>query len=67
MAYYTQHMLSIRSRTLLANILADVVLLNETNECYREALANTPYFDCLALFRALDRQEKGYICEKDLQ
>jgi hypothetical protein len=29
MAYYQQNMLSIKSRTILANILAEVVLLSE--------------------------------------
>jgi hypothetical protein len=54
MAYYQQDMLSIRSRTLLANILAEVVILNDTIEVYREELADTPFFDSLALFRFLD-------------
>jgi hypothetical protein len=30
MAYYQHHMLSIKSRSLLANILAEVVVINET-------------------------------------
>jgi hypothetical protein len=66
MAYYQQHMLSIKSRNTLAELLAEVLLLNETIESFREALADTPYFDTLALFRFIDNQEKGYICEKDL-
>lgn len=55
MAYYQHDMLSIKSRTLLANILAEVVLLSESLEGYREALADIPFFDCIALFRFLDR------------
>lgn len=65
MAYYQHNMLSIKSRTLLANILAEVVLLSESIESYREALAQIDYFDCIALFRFLDREEKGYLREKD--
>lgn len=61
MAYYQHNMLSIKSRTLLANILAEVVLLSESIEAYREALAQIDYFDCIALFRFLDREEKGYL------
>jgi hypothetical protein len=67
MAYYQQHMLSIKSRNTLAHILAEYTLINETNESYREAIANSPYFDSLALFRLIDHNEKGFICEKDLQ
>lgn len=67
MAYYQHNMLSIKSRTLLANILAEVVLLSESIESYREALAQIDYFDCIALFRFLDREEKGYLREKDFE
>ena len=67
MAYYQQDMLSIKSRTILANILAEVVLLSESIESYREALATISYFDCIALFRFLDREEKGYLREKDFE
>jgi len=67
MAYYQHNMLSIKSRTILANILAEVVLLSEAVEQYREALADIPFFDCIALFRFLDREEKGYLREKDFQ
>jgi hypothetical protein len=56
MAYYQHDMLSIKSRTVLAGILAEVVLLSEAIEEYREALANIAYFDCIALFRFLDRE-----------
>jgi uncharacterized protein YciW len=55
MAYYQQNMLSIKSRTLLASILAEVVLISESVESYREALANLPFFDCIALFRFIDK------------
>lgn len=67
MAYYQQNMLSIKSRTLLANILAEVLLLSDSLEAYREALARVDYFDCIALFRYLDLEEKGYLREKDFQ
>lgn len=67
MAYYQQDMLSIRSRSLLAEVLAEVVLLSESIECYREALASIDFFDCIALFRFLDREEKGYLRERDFQ
>ena len=67
MAYYQQDMLSIKSRSLLAHVLAEVVLLSESIECYREALASIDFFDCIALFRFLDREEKGYLRERDFQ
>ena len=67
MAYYQKNMLSIKSRALLANILAETVLLSSSIEIYRDALANIDYFDCIALFRYLDREEKGYLREKDFQ
>ena len=30
-------------------------------------MAEIDFFDCLALFRYLDREEKGYLREKDFQ
>jgi hypothetical protein len=50
---------------LLANILAELILLTEDVETYRQLLANTPFFDCIELFRVLDKDEKGYLCLKD--
>lgn len=35
MAYFQQNMLSIKSRALLANILAEVVLLSDSIETFR--------------------------------
>jgi hypothetical protein len=67
MAYYQQNMLSIKSRAILANIIAEVVLLSDSIETYREALARIDLFDCIALFRYLDQEEKGYLREKDFQ
>lgn len=66
MAYYQNHRLSIKSASTLANLLVECLLLNETIESFREALAKTPYFDTLGLFRFLDRKEKGFLCEKDI-
>ena len=67
MAYYKANMLSIKARNNLAQLLAEVVLLSETVESYRESLAQVPYFDCIGLFRWLDREEKGYLSERDWQ
>lgn len=66
MAYYQQDRLSIKSCNAIASLLAELVLLNESTESFREALAESPQFDSIGLFRLLDPQEKGYLCEKDL-
>ena len=39
MAYYKKDMLSIRTRSLLADYLADLVLIVDSVESYRTALA----------------------------
>jgi hypothetical protein len=67
MSYYKRDKLSIKSNELLSNIFAELVLLTEDVETYRQLLANTPYFDCIELFRVLDRDEKGYLCLKDFE
>lgn len=60
-------MLSIKARNTLAHLLAEVTLINTTNEAYRQSIASHPHSNPLALFRLLDQQEKGYLCEQDLQ
>lgn len=65
MAYYKKDQLSIRTRTLLADYLADLVLISESIESFRWALAQTEFFNGIQLFRYLDKNEKGYLTPKD--
>ena len=67
MAYFQANMPSIKTARCIAGILAEHVLLSETIEVYRQNLSQIQHFDCIALFRYLDRQEKGYLREKDFQ
>jgi len=67
MAYLHQNTLSIKSRTILSTLLAEVVLLSDSLEIFREALAKIENFDSVALFRYLDDEEKGYLRESDFQ
>lgn len=66
MAYYRKDMLSIKSRSIMAQLFAEIVLLSESLEAYRETLAQIPHFDCISLFRFIDQDQKGFIREKDI-
>ena len=67
MAYYQQDALSISSRSTLAKLIAEMVNRNQAVEECRERLAGLPFFDSLQLFRFLDREQKGFLAEKDFQ
>ncbi len=55
MAYFQRDCLSIASRDLLAQLLGRVLALSDALEPHRAALARLTHFDCIALFRFLDR------------
>lgn len=61
MAYYKRDMLSIRTRNLIADYLADLTLIVDSIEPYRNSLAELQDYDIVSLFRFLDREEKGYL------
>ena len=61
MAYYKRDMLSISTRNLLADYLADIALVVDSVENFRTALAELEGFDGLGLFRFLDRGQKGFL------
>lgn len=65
MAYYRKDQLSIKSRQLLADYLADLILITDSIESFRVALASTPHFSGISLFRYLDRDEKGLLVPSD--
>ena len=67
MAYYKRDMLSIRTRNLLADYLADLTILVDSVEEYRTALAEIEGFDGIGLFRFLDREQKGYLSTSDFE
>ena len=67
MAYYHRDMLSIRTRNLLADYLADLAILVDSVEPYRNALAQIEAFDGISLFRFLDHNQKGYLTINDFQ
>ena len=67
MAYYKRDMLSIRTRNLLSDYLADLVVLIDSVECYRNALAEIEFFDGISLFRFLDQDEKGFITVRNIE
>ena len=55
MSYYLKDKLSIKSNQILANLFADLILLSEKVESFRQILATVPFFDCIELFRLIDR------------
>jgi hypothetical protein len=67
MAYYQEDTLSIASRQCLGELLAEALNATAAIEDFREILAAVPHFDSLSLFRLLDRQQKGFLAEKDLE
>jgi hypothetical protein len=66
MAYYQENTLSIASRQCLAELLAEMLNATAVIEDFREELAAVPLFDSLSLFRLLDRNQRGFLSEKDL-
>lgn len=67
MAYFKKDMLSISTRNLLADYLADLTLLVNSLEAFREALAEQEGFEGLGLFRFLDRDQKGFLTIPDFE
>lgn len=66
MAYYQDNTLSIASRTLLAQLLAELIETCQAIEEGRQKLAALPFFQPLPLFRLLDTAQKGVLNERDL-
>ncbi len=48
-------MFSIKQRKIMAALFAEMILLSESIELYRERLANVDFFDCIGLFRFIDQ------------
>jgi hypothetical protein len=65
MAYFKRDMLSIKTRNLLADYLADLTLLIDSMESFRNGLASLDAFDGISLFRFLDREQKGFLTVHD--
>jgi hypothetical protein len=65
MSYYYRDKLSIKTNKMVASLLAEFILLSEKVESFRQILASVPFYDCVELFRVLDREQKGYLTLKD--
>jgi Ca2+-binding EF-hand superfamily protein len=47
MSYYKRDTFSIKSNKILANLLAEELLLSEKVESFRQILASVPYYDAI--------------------
>jgi hypothetical protein len=55
MSYYHKDSLSIATRKILAELIAEVISINITIEYFRTSISDIPSTDSLGLFRYLDK------------